>query len=266
MAVSAAVRTMSRMRRLVALSILALALPVAAQAAPNPIVGAAKRTAAAKSSTFAIRSTTTIAGQAATRITGAGAQHGSAIRMSMTTHAAGKTMTVDAVLLSQSGGYVMYMRSPVFQAQLPPGKSWWRLDLSSEASKLGVDFTSLVDASQSLAPLEKGLVSTKRLGRETVAGRPTSHYRAVLDVQRAARAVPAYGKQVAALQRATGIRLTRSTYHVWIGGDGRIRQMRFSTPTVSGGGRGTTVQTMTFLTFDRPVSVEAPPPASVFAP
>lgn len=254
------------MRRLVGLSLLALALPAVAQAATNPIVTAAERTAAARSSTFTIRATTTLGGQAATIITGAGAQHGSGIRMSMKTRAGGKTTTVDAVLLNQRGAYVMYMRSPVFEAQLPPGKSWWRLDLSSEASNLGVDFTSLVDASQSLAPLEKGLVSTERLGRETVAGRPTSHYRAVLDVQRAARAVPAYGKQVAALQRATGIRLTRSTYHVWIGSDGRIRQMRFSTPAASAGARGTTVQTMTFLTFDRPVSVEAPPPARVFAP
>jgi hypothetical protein len=157
----------------------------------------------------------------------------------------------------------MYMRSPVLRTQLPPGKSWWRLDLSKGAATLGVDFTSLMDASQSLAPLEHGIVATKRLGNESVAGRPTVHYSAVLDVQRAARAVPAYGKQVAALERATGMRLTRSTYHVWIGRDGRIRRMRVSTPALVGTERGTTVQTMTFLSYNVPVTIAAPPVAQV---
>lgn len=251
------------MRRLLAVSLLALALPVAAQAAPNPIVAAAKRSASAKSSTFEIRATTVLGGRQASDLTGSGSQRGTAVRMSMTTRAGGKATTFDAVLLRESGAFAMYMRSPVLQAQMPPGKSWWRLDLSKGAATLGVDFTSLVDTSQSLAPLEHGIVSTKRIGNETVAGRPTVHYSAVLDVQRAARAVPAYGKQVAALERATGMRLTRSAYHVWIGRDGRIRRMRVSTPALVGSARGTTVQTMTFLSYNVPVTIAAPPAAQV---
>jgi hypothetical protein len=181
----------------------------------------------------------------------------------MTTRAGGKATNFDAVLLRERGAYVMYMRSPVLRTQLPPGKSWWRLDLSKGAATLGIDFTSLMDASQSLAPLEHGIVATKRLGNESVAGRPTVHYSAVLDVQRAARAVPAYGKQVAALERAAGMRLTRSTYHVWIGRDGRIRRMRVSTPALVGTARGTTAQTMTFLSYNVPVAIAAPPAAQV---
>lgn len=256
---------MSRMRALLALSLVALALPVAAQATTDPIVAAAKRSASATSSTFAMTATTTIGGNPASTVTGSGSQRGRAVRMSMTTRAAGKTVGVDAVLLNERGAYVMYMRSAALQAQLPPGKTWWRLDLSKGAATLGIDFTSLMDASQTLAPLEHGIVETKRLGNETVAGRPTSHYRAVLDVQRAARAVPAYGKQVAALERATGIHLTRSTYHVWIGRDGRIRRMRLSTPTVVGSARGTTVQTVTFLAYGVPGRITAPPAPKVFA-
>lgn len=256
---------MSRMRFLLALSLLALALPAAGQAAPDPIVAAAKRSASARSSTFAVSSTTTIGGNAASIVTGSGAQRGRAAKMSMTTRVAGKTVGFDAVLLKERGAYVMYMRSPVLQAQLPPGKTWWRIDLSKGAASLGIDFTSLMDVSQNLAPLEHGIVATKRLGNETVAGRPTSHYRAVLDVQRAARAVPAYGKQVAALERATGIRLTRSPYHVWVGRDGRIRRIRVTTPTVIGGTRGTMVQTMTFLSYDVPGRIAAPPAGQVFS-
>lgn len=256
---------MSRMRRLLALSLLALALPVAAQSAPNPIVAAAQRSASARSSTFAVTSTTAIAGKAATTVTGSGTQRGKAARISMTTRVAGKTLDFDAVLLHERGAYLMYVRSPALQAQLPPGKTWWRLDLSKGMAALGIDFTSLMDTSQNLAPLEHGIVATKRLGNEMVAGRPTSHYRAVLDVRRAARALPAYGEQIAAFERATGIHLTRSTYHVWIGGDGRIRRMRVTTPTVIGGTRGTTVQTMTFLSYDVPGRIAAPPAAQVSA-
>ncbi len=256
---------MSRMRRLLALSLLALALPVAAQAAPNPIVAAAKRSASARSSTFAVTSTTALAGKVSTTVTGSGTQRGEAARISVTTRAAGKTVAFDAVLLNERGAFVMYMRSPVLQAQLPPGRTWWRLDLSKGAATLGIDFSSLMNVSQNLTPLEHGIVATKRLGNETVAGRPTSHYRAVLDVRRAARAVPAYGKQVAALEQATGIHLTRSPYHVWIGRDGRIRRIRVTTPTVIGGTRATMVQTMTFLSYDAPARIAAPPAGQVFS-
>jgi hypothetical protein len=122
-----------------------------------------------------------------------------------------------------------------------------------------------MDTSQNLAPLEHGIVATKRLGNENVAGRPTSHYRAVLDVRRAARALPAYGAQIAAFERATGIHLTRSTYHVWIGRDGRIRRMQVTTPTLIGGRRGTAVQTMTFLAYDVPGRIAPPAAAQVAA-
>jgi len=126
---------------------------------------------------------------------------------------------------------------------------------------------SLVDMAQTLGPLEKGLVSTKRLGRDTVAGRPATHYQAVVDLQRAARAIPAYGKQIAAVQRATGLKLGRTTQHVWVGGDGRVRQIRSSTPTVvQGGVRGTATQTITFLAYDVPVRIVAPPAAQVVTP
>lgn len=173
---------------------------------------------------------------------------------------------MDAIMLKEGGSYVIYLRSPAFSAQLPPGKSWLRVDLSRQAATLGIDFSGLLSTTQTFGPLEKGLVSTARIGRETVAGKPTTHYRAVIDVQRAARALPAYKKQVDALEKATGIRLGRTPYDVWVAGDGRIRRMRFSTPTAAGNARGTSVQTVTFLSFNEPVSIVAPPRAKVFAP
>jgi hypothetical protein len=185
----------------------------------------------------------------------------------MRTRVAGQSVKMDAVLLRQGGSYVMFMRSPAFASQLPAGKTWLRIDLSQQAANAGVDFSSLIDTGQTLAPLEKGLVSTKRLGRETVAGKATTHYQAVVDLQRAARAIPAYAKQIAAVQKATGLTLGRTTQHVWIGGDGRVRQIRSTTPTVvQGGVRGTATQTITFLAYDVPVRITAPPAAQVATP
>ena len=250
------------MRRLLVIVALALALPALVQAASNPVVTAVKRTATAKSATFQMSVATVVAGRKST-MTGAGALRGNDAKLTVRTRAAGTDVRIDAILLQEGGRHVMYMRSPAFQSQLPAGKSWLRLDLTKQAGNLGVDFSSLVSSSQSLAPLEKGLVSTTRVGRDVVAGRSTTHYRALVDIQRAARAVPAYGKQVAAIERATGVRLGRTSYDVWVAKDGRIRRMRYSSPTAVGGVRGKSISTLTFLAFDAPVSITAPPPAQV---
>jgi hypothetical protein len=257
---------MRSMRRLAIASVFGLTLVTIAQAAGDPVVAATKRTAAAKTATFRMTVTSAIPGQAKTTLTGTGAQRGSSARISMRIRAAGVTARMDVLLLTERGSYVLYMRSPLFQAQLPRGKSWVRLDVTKQAANLGLDFSSLLNVSQTFVPLESGILSTKRIGREVVAGKTTTRYRAIIDIRRAARAVPAYGKQVAALERLTGVRLGRLPYDVWIASDRRIRRVRFAMPTAAVGARATTVQTITFLAFDRPVRISAPPRAQVFSP
>jgi hypothetical protein len=258
---------MSSMRRVIAvLAAAALLAPLAAPAGTNPILRAAKRTAAVKSSTLRMSVTTRLAGRTAATMTGSGVQQGSSVELTLRQRIGTQLVTIDAVLLTDGGSQVMYMRSPVFTAQLPAGKSWVRVDLTKQAAGIGVDLGSVFNAAETFAPLEHGVVSVKRLGRQAVAGAPATHYRAIVDVKRAARAVPAYGEQVAAVERATGVTLGRSPYDVWVGGDGRIRQMRFTAPTVAGGVRGTSTQTITFLSYNRPVTISAPPRAQVFSP
>ena len=254
------------MRRLALALVALLAFAVTAQAATNPVVTAVKRTADVRSSKLRM-TVTTAGGGVRQTMTGTGAQSGGSVSLSLRTTAGGPPLTIDALLLEQNGSYVMFMRSPAFSSQLPAGKKWMKIDLSLQAANAGIDFPSLVDTARTLAPLEKGLVSTKRLGRDTVAGKAATHYRAVVDLQRAARAIPAYAKQIATVQKATGLKLGRTIQHVWVGTDGRVRQIRSSTPTVvQGGVRGTATQTITFLAFDVPVTITAPPPAQVFSP
>ncbi len=257
---------MSVMRRALLVLAVAFAVPVAAHAATNPILGAVKRTATVKSATLRLSVTTTVGGRATTTMTGSGVQRGASVRLTMRQRVGAGFVTIDAVLLPEAGSQVMYMRSPVLTSQLPAGKSWLRLDLTKQAAGAGVDLTSVFNAAETFAPLEHGVVSVKRVGHRSVAGAPTTQYRAIIDVKRAARAVPAYGKQVAAVERATGVELGRSPYDVWVGRDGRIRQMRFVAPTVAGGVQGTSTQTITLLSYNRPVRIAAPPRAQVFSP
>jgi hypothetical protein len=256
-----AVRTMTVVRRLVLLLavLAALAAATAAQAA-NPVISAVKRTSDARSSVVDMQISTSAGGQTVV-MTGAGAVRGTDIKMSMKIAGAG---AMDLIMLREASGFVMYMRTAALKSQLPAGKSWLRVDFEKEAAKLGLDFSAILDASRTLGPLERGVVSTTRLGRETVAGKPTTHYRAVVDIHRAAASLPDYAKQIRAIERATGTRLGRTTQDVWVGTDGRIRRLRSSTPTAVQGAPATAVQTMTFRAYDVPVSISAPPRTQVF--
>ena len=256
--------TMSSVRRFLPLLVAMLVLPVAAAAADNPIVSAVKRTASARSSSVSFEITTKAAGGTLGVVSGSGVMRGTDARLNMTSRAGGRTLLFDAILRTEGRGYVMYMRSRALEPRLPAGKSWLRIDLSRQAAGLGVDFDSLVRSS--FGPLEAGLVSTKRLGGANVAGKPTTWYRATVDLQRAARAIPEYGKQLDSIEKATGVRLGRSTYDVWVASDGRIRRLRFRTPVRAGNVRGSSTQTITFHSFNRPVSITAPPRAQVFSP
>jgi hypothetical protein len=251
------------MRRLLLLApALLLAVPSIAHAA-NPVVAAAAKTANARSSTMQMRTVTTVPGAGTVVATGRGSQKGQGVKLTMRTSVAGVGIGMDVVGVQEGGHFVMYMRSPLFRQQLPAGKSWVRFDLQKQGANLGIDFSSIVSSSQSVAPLWHGLVSTERLGREVVAGAPATHYRAVVDYHRAGAKLPKFAEQVAAIERATGVRVGRVNADVWVGADGFIRRFRTTTPTVVQGVRAKSVQTITYLAYNVPVSIGAPPRAQV---
>lgn len=256
------------MRSLLAAVALALLLaPAAASSSQaNPVLAAAKRSEAARSSTLTIDAVTSVTGSGSFRFSGTGAQKGTSVRMNVVGTSGGRRFTMSVVGLSERGSYVMYMRSSLFTSLLPPGKSWLRIDVEREGAKLGIDFSSLLGSSQSTTLLEDGLVSWKRLGTGVVAGQSATRYRVVVDYRKAAAKNPHYAKQLAAVERAAGVRLARGTQDVWIGRDGRFRRIRFTTPTAAGGARATTTQTMTVTGYDMPVSIEAPKRSATYSP
>lgn len=265
MDIRAAVHTMTLVRRVLVsvAAVLAALVATAVAQAENPVVAAVKRSSGAHSSLLDLQVTTSAAGQSVV-LKGTGATRGTDVKVSMQVGAGAAASKIDMIMVREPSGLVMYMRTPALATQLPKGKTWLRVDFEKEAAKLGLDFSGILDESQTLGPLQRGLVSTSRLGRETIAGKSTTHYRAIVDVHRAAAALPSYAKQVRAIEKATGTRLGRTTQDVWVGTDGRIRRIRSSTPTVVSGAAATSVQTMTFRAYDVPVSISAPPRAQVF--
>jgi hypothetical protein len=257
--------TMTVVRRVVLVFATALSLLVgtATAEAANPVVSAAKRTANARTSVFDMQMKVE-AGGTSFAIAASGAMRGTdSAKMTMRTRGAGVNASIDMLMLRESGRLVMYMRSPTFRATLPAGKTWMRLDLDLAAAKLGVDYSELIQTTRTLGPLEHGIVSTKRVGTAAVAGKPTTHYEVVIDTKRAARAVPAFAKQLRAIEKA-GVRLPRLTEDVWIGSDGRIRRVGLAFPFVQQGVRATSSMTMTFRAYDVPVAIAAPPRSQVF--
>jgi hypothetical protein len=261
----ASVRTMNLVRRVILFLVASLAVLVAATVAQaaNPVVAAAKRTAEARSSVFDMQMKVEAAGTSVA-ITASGAMRGTdTAKMTMRMTAAGVNSAIDMLMLREAGRLVMYMRSPTFRATLPKGKTWMRLDLDLAAQRLGIDYSEVIETSRTLGPLEHGLVSTRRVGTAVVAGMETTRYKAVIDTKRAARAVPAFAKQLRAMERQ-GVRVPRLTEDVWVGRDGRIRRVGLSFPFAQQGVRATSSLTMTFRAYDVPVSISAPPRTQVF--
>jgi hypothetical protein len=251
------------MRRLASLVAVALALPAAAQAA-DPVLRAAERSAKARSSTMTMTARTTVPGGGVVVATGTGAQRGQSVELTMRSSVGGVRLVIHAIGLIERGHFVMYMRSPLFRPQLPSGKTWIRFDLQRYGEQLGIDFSSIVGASPSIAPLFHGLVSTKRIGSNVVAGKRATHYRASVDYRKAGAALPRFADQLAAIERATGVRIGRVAADVWVGADGFVRRFRTSTPTVVSGARGTSVQTITYTAYNVPVTISAPSRRTVF--
>jgi hypothetical protein len=253
-------------RRLLILGcVAALVAPVLAGAAENPVVAAARKAAGAKSLTTDISMVMKAPGVPQIIVRGTAQQQGDATaHLTVDFVSGGQAIPMEMTLLLEGGHAVMYIKSSLFTAQLPAGRQWLRIDLDAAGSPLGIDVSSLLGSANTVAPLEHGLQSTRRLGRAKVAGATTTHYRATLNVAKAAAAVPEYGRQVRSIERTTGIKLRKVPYDVWVDRKGRMRRITVATPTLVGTARGTATMTMTYTGFDVPVSIKAPPASLVF--
>ena len=158
--------------------------------------------------------------------------------------AAGLSGTIDEVM----NGTALYLKSPLFSAALPPGKTWLKLDLQKVGKSKGIDFSALLsqDPSSALAQLQASGNVTE-VGDETIDGADTTHYRAHIDPAKLPQ-----GAQRQALANAK-----YGPLDIWIGkDDGYVRRVRTSYSTKTGtSARQAVALTMGFSDFDKAVSV-----------
>jgi hypothetical protein len=169
-----------------------------------------------------------------------------------------------------------YLQGPTAaRSQIPGHKAWVSVNLNRVSqARLGASFSQLASASndnpaQALAQLPAVSSDVSKAGHATVAGVPTTEYRAQVDLHKVAakaqaregaRAAQAVRQQIKALGTAT------VPVDVWIDARHLVRQIRYQTPipaASTGGpsGSGKAVLAMTFTSFGAPVHLTPPPPS-----
>jgi hypothetical protein len=225
---------------------LALALPLTAcgGVSLNAVAKAADNATAAGTEHVAFTGTVTAAGQTID-MTGTGDFQTSprlgAMHIAM--QAAGQQIVMDEV----SKGWTVYLKSPLFSAQLPAGKHWLSIDVKKASSKLGVNLSQYTqqDPTDALAALKRA-GAVDKVGSEQIDGVDTTHYRATIDLSKAAKSLP------------QGTSLKSLPVDVWIDGDNQLRRMVLNySATVSGQAASTKMQ-MDFSNFGEQLNVQAP--------
>ncbi len=181
-------------------------------------------------------------------------------RLAMTVEGnSGGATTVDTI----SSGNLLYIRSPVFQQAIPPGKEWVRVDLAKLAKQQGVDLGSLVDSNptpkSALAYLRGSTGEVQELGKEKVKGEDTTHYKTTIDLEQAARRAKGSTRQ--SIRRVIDVAgVTKLPVEVWVGDDGYVRKVTYAQHS----GRNQSAKiTMEMYDFGSPVTITAPPAATV---
>jgi hypothetical protein len=210
----------------------------AAMISPAAYVKSAARTTAQQTSQHvALKGSATLGGQAVL-VTGDGdfAQHSGAMHFDF--NAGGLSGSMDVRL----DGTDLYLKSPLFSAALPPGKTWLKLDLSKATNAHGVDLSTLVsqDPAQTLARL-RSISKVTKVGTEQVGGVATTHYR---------------GRVTKAAAAPAGV------YEVWIGNDDNfVHRLQFASVI---GPNQHVVTTVDLWDFGKPVTVDVPPASDVY--
>lgn len=170
---------------------------------------------------------------------------------------------------------LVFMKLPFDLPQLKT-RPWVKIDLGKLDQVTGIDVSRLRqiqsnDPTAALNYLRGVTEDVKVMGREDVRGESTTHYKALIDLAKAARAVPAELKgDIARIIEQLGSDTIDSD--VWIDGQGRLRKLQYQVdlskvdpPAKTGAAAPGGVLTATFELFDFGIEAEIadPPPEQV---
>jgi hypothetical protein len=181
-------------------------------------------------------------------------------QLSMKIQVQGAPVPIDSVIT----GNVLYFRSSVITQQLGlnADKQWVKLDLGQLAKQRGLDLSSFANASPTPASALsylQGASNVQDLGAEKVDGVDTTHYRVIVDLERAAkRSSPSVRQALERVIRTAGA--TTLPIGVWVDAKGYIRKVHYAQSAA--GGKSVDV-TMKLHDYGPPVPVKPPPADSV---
>ena len=168
-------------------------------------------------------------------------------------------------------GSIMYQKMPEsFAAEMPSGEEWIEIDYDKMMQEeYGAGISEMQGGMQG-APADqlsylKGVSdSVEEVGTEEVRGAPTTHYRAEVDLDKAAPEDPQARR---AFEKATeSLRAEKIPTEVWIDEEGRVRRYEMTMPVAlpegespAAQGNPTMTTTAEYYDFGTPVNVERPP-------
>lgn len=234
-------------------------------AAITVLKAAATKTTAAGSARMAMTMTMG-SGSSAVTVTGEGEFDMASKRGRMTMDmgsipgAAGSTM--DMVY----DGTIMYMKFP--PGLVPSSKPWIKLDLQKAGEELGIDLGALSSSASQNDPTQflnylNGVSSdVKKVGTEDVRGTSTTHYKATIDMRKAAEtlgpdAAPSVQKLIDQMGQAT------MPAEYWVDGDGLARRVKMKMDPDGKGPGPSATMTYELYDFGAPVNVSPPPAREV---
>ena len=272
------------MRRL-SLALLLLLVPLAASCsndtlAVDPVARAAETTSKADTMHMTMTMRMTAPGLASSTMTADGAFDNTARRGSMTLDMSdfarqipGGNALADPKLwrgeevFDFSTSPVLYMRFPFMTKALPSSKPWIRIDMQKLGEQAGLDFGALMQSGQSnpaqqLDYLRSVSGDLEELGKQTVGGVETTHYRGTVDLNDYVKLVPrdqreSVRKTIEQVEKSMG---GRSTYpvDVWVDSSDRVRRMAFDMKSVTPQGTVTMAMQMDLSDFGAPVNIKLP--------
>ena len=162
---------------------------------------------------------------------------------------------------------------PALAPGLPAGKSWVKVDLAAAGRTIGVDVAGLSqgqagDPSQTFDYLRGASDDVTRVGTEVIRGIQTTHYKAVLDLNKAADQSPSARDAIKSAIKVLGS--SKQPAEAWIDAEGRVRRMRYAvdlskskTAASTPGAPANVTFTIDLFDFGVPVQAVVPPAGQV---
>lgn len=131
----------------------------------------------------------------------------------------------------------VYVKSPLLSGQLPPGKSWIKVDATAAEKAAGLPSSLMSQNPADELKKLQDLKTATKVGSDALG----THYKATIDTSKLPASV-----------RKTGV----GGYDVWVGSDGYIRRIKVGASGVS--------VTVDFTDVGKPVTVTPPPASQVY--